>query len=654
MSKTVVGFVGVRSASAGLVLWLAAAGVIAAQGQTPPAGESRPTYVPMGQKEDPKVQAQRRKDRQMQTLEEFEVFHDFLFQDRQPESGLDFVHGITDDSGKHYRPNHYDHGNGIAVADIDGDGKYDVYLVNQIGANGMFRNLGGGRFQDVTAASGTALQNRVSVAASFGDIDNDGDPDLFVTTVRFGNVLFENDGTGRFRDITEQAGVGYVGHSSGAVFFDYDNDGLLDLFVTNVGSYTTDERGEGGYYVGLGLTESGALDAFGGHLRPERFESSILYRNLGGNRFEDVSEATGLVDTSWSGDASPVDLNRDGWQDLYVLNMQGDDHYYENVEGKRFVEKGASLFPKTPWGSMGVKFFDSNNDGLLDLFLSDMHSDMSQPQEEDQEKQKADVTWSDKFLQDGSNNVFGNAFYRQNADGTFSEISDENGTENYWPWGHSVEDLNADGWDDIFIASSMNYGFKYHPNSVLLNNNGEKFLDSEYILGVEPRRDGRAMQPWFPLACDGVDRTHELCKDKQGKYVLLGALGSRSSALFDLDDDGDVDIVTNEFFAEPMVLISNLSEKKKVNFLKVRLIGTKSNRDGLGAVVKVVAGEKSWMKVLDGQSGYLSQSVLPLYFGLGEVTAIDRIEVSWPSGATQTVSENLGINSLVEITEPSS
>ena len=569
------------------MLWLALAGLVAAQS---PSRGDRPTVVPMGQTADPKVQAERRKERQMATLDQFEVFHDFRFVDRQPVSGIDFVHGITDDSGKHYLPNHYDHGNGVAVADIDDDGRYDIYLVNQIGSNGMYKNLGGGKFRDVTATSGVALEDRICVAAAFGDIDNDGDPDLFVSTVRFGNVLFENDGSGRFRDITEQAGVGYSGHSSGAVFFDYDRDGLLDLYVTNVGRYTTDERGRGDYYIGLGLTPTGEPDAFGGHLKPERSEASILYRNQGGNRFEDVSQATGLVDTSWSGDASPVDLNRDGWQDLYILNMQGDDHYYENVEGKSFVEKGETLFPKTPWGSMGVKFFDYNNDGLIDLFLSDMHSDMSKTVGETEEKLKADMIWSDDFLQGGVNNVFGNAFYQQNPDGSFDEISDSIGAENFWPWGHSVEDLNADGYEDIFIASSMNYGFRYQSNSLLLNNMGKKFLDSEYILGVEPRREGRAMQPWFDVDCDGADADHKLCAGRTGKYVLLGALGSRSSVLFDLDDDGDIDIVTNDFFSEPLVLISDLAEKKEVNFLKVALRGSESNRDGLGAVVRVVSG----------------------------------------------------------------
>ena len=129
------------------------------------------------------------------------------------------------------------------MADVDGDGLYDIYFVNQVGGNELWRNLGGGRFGNITSQAGVALPDRISVAASFADIDNDGDEDLFVTTVRGGNALFENDGHGKFRDITKEAGLELVTHSSGAVFFDYDNDGLLDLLVCNVGP--VHDRSEG-------------------------------------------------------------------------------------------------------------------------------------------------------------------------------------------------------------------------------------------------------------------------------------------------------------------------------------------------------------------------------------------------------------------------
>ena len=585
-----------------------------------------------------------RRDAQLETIGDFQVFHDFRFSDRVEESGITFSHQIVDDAGKHYKAAHYDHGNGISIADVDGDGLYDIYFLTQLGANELWRNLGGGKFEEITDRAGVGLPERISVAASFGDIDNDGDEDLFVTTVRMGNALFENDGNGSFTDISSRSGLDYVGHSSGAAFLDFDNDGLLDLFVTNVGKYTTEEQGRGGYYVAF-------EDAFQGHLKPERAERSILYENLGNNSFVDVSESVALMDTSWSGDVSIANLNNDDYPDLYLTNMQGDDHYYENVRGQVFFLRTASYFPKTPWGAMGINFFDYNNDGHMDLLITDMHSDMSKEVIGDEEYLKPSIENSEMFFDDSSNNILGNAFYENGGDGTFIEISDEIGAENYWPWGVSVGDLNADGFEDVFIASSMNYSFRYGINSILLNNNGDRFLRSEFILGIEPRKDGRTRTPWFVLDCSGEDESHSRCADRDGLVQIRGTLGTRSSAIFDLDNDGDLDIVTNEFNSEPQVLVSNLSEQTQIRFLGVRLRGTLSNRDGLGATVRVFAGSKTLTKLNDGKSGYLSHSSTPLYFGLGDAEIVDRIEVLWPSGTRQEVPGPIATNQLLEVVE---
>src|SRR5437667_857620 len=297
------------------------------------------------------------------------VVHDFRFSDKRQASGITFQNRVVDDAGKSYKLAHYDHGSGLCAADVDGDGLPDLYFVTQLGTNELWKNLGNGRFEDVTTSAGLAMPDQIAVGCAFADIDNDGDPDLFVTTVRHGNRLFENLGDGTFRDITAQAGVGYVGHSSGVVFFDYDGDGLLDLLVTNVGVFTSNVRGPGGYYVGLS-------DAFHGHTHPERAVASILYHNLGGNRFKDVTRDVGLVDRSWSGDATVIDANDDGWPDLYVLDMQGENRLWLNEGGKRFRDATRAYFPKTPWGAMGVKVFDFDGDGRLDLLVTDMHSDM--------------------------------------------------------------------------------------------------------------------------------------------------------------------------------------------------------------------------------------------------------------------------------------
>ncbi|NKB88052.1 MAG: hypothetical protein GKS06_07525 [Acidobacteria bacterium] len=584
-----------------------------------------------------------REAQQMATADSLGVHIGFEFIDRIEASGITFVHRAVADSGRDYRAVHYDHGNSVSVADVDSDGLLDLYFVNQIGSNELWRNLGGMRFENITVAAGVGLADRIGVAASFADVDNDGDPDLFVTSVRGGNALFENTGEGRFFERTIGSGLEYSGHSSGAVFIDFDLDGRLDLFVSNVGDYTTDDLGDGGYYVGL-------ADAFEGHLDPQREEPSRLYRNAGNWRFEDVTAEAGLVDLGWNGDAALVDLDGNALPDLYVLNMQGDDHYMVNRGGGRFVDETFDHFAKTPYGAMGIASADFDNDGDQDVFITDMHSDMNAAQGPDEEHLKQRLRY---MYQDGFRHLMGNAFYRQSGTG-FVESSDEMGAENYWPWGLSAEDINADGWTDVFISSSMNYPFRYQTNAVRLNVAGQRFAPAEFILGIEPRRDGRVRQPWFELDCGAAaDGLHEHCSGRTDRIRVLGTLGTRSSALVDLDADGDLDVVTAEFNSAPQLLVSDLAQRGQTNWLAVSLQGDAANRDGLGATVTVTAGDTTYTQVHDGKSGYLAQSSVPLYFGLGHAANVERVEVIWPGGRRQTLEGPIVGGRQLRIVEPS-
>jgi hypothetical protein len=425
----------------------------------------------------------------------------------------------------------------------------------------------------------------------------------------------------------------------------------------NVGRFTTDHFDETGYYIGYD-------NAFLLHLDGNYSEKSILYRNLGNGKFMDVTGPMGLDLLGWNGDGSIADYNDDGYPDLYLLNMQGDDQFFINVHGTQFSEVVGYLFPKTGWGAMGIKFFDYNNDLLIDLMTTDMHSDMVGNFSEAEETMKLPSELAVDSMGDITNNILGNTFYKNLGNGNYQEISDLIGVENYWPWGISVEDLNADGYQDVFIASGMGYPFRYGKNVLLINNGGESFRHAEFDLGIEPRLNGNIIDDYFPLDCMGADRYRGECAPdfNKGSNCLENGVcykngyvtatrSSRSSAIFDIDNDGDLDIITNEFGGSPQVLISDLAQKKNINYLKVKLVGTVSNKNAIGARVTIFYGDAKQVRYLDAKSGHLSQSQIPLYFGLGNNKAVDRIEVVWPSGGKQIIEGNIAINTLLLITE---
>lgn len=597
------------------------------------------------------------KKAQLDALAKSSVDFRFSFTNVIESSGITFRHTAVDDAAKNWKPAHYDHGSGLAVADVDADGWPDLYFVNQWGRNELWRNAGGLKFENITGQAGLAMEKLVSVGAAFGDLDNDGLPDLVVTTVLNGSRVFRNRGAGKFEDLSQDSGLGNPAHSSGLVLFDFDNDGLLDIFICNVGNYTLPEKGSGGFQLAY-------PDAFKAHLEPARSEQSRLYKNLGGLKFRDVSDASQLRHFGWSGEAAFADVNDDGLMDLYVLSMQGDDKLYLN-RGGSFAEDTHRFFPKTPWGAMGVKFFDYNQDGRFDLYVTDMHSDMTDSQtkagkrefsrtfEKSKSEQWCSTEWSDAFLQGASNNIFGNALYANRGNGVFAEVSQTTGAETYWPWGPSVGDLNADGTEDVFVTAGMGYPFRYGINSVLLNDGGQRFVDAELALGVEPRQSGIEIE-YFTLDCSGADKEHSICRHRKGEVRVIGSTSSRSSAMVDLDGDGDLDLVTNDMNDRPQILQSNLAQRGPVNFLKVVLRGSQSNRDGLGArVILTSETGKIYHRRHDGKSGYLSQSALPLYFGLGESTILSKLEVKWPSGRSQVVTTGLQANGTIVLEEPS-
>ena len=570
------------------------------------------------------------------------------FQERAREAGITFrMNFLEKEQGARFHINLYDHGAGLAVADYDNDGREDIYFLNQHGPNALYRNRGNGTFEDVTAKAGVVLDGRVSVAATFADYDNDGRQDLFVTTTRGGNTLFHNRGDGTFEDVTAKAGLTHVGHSQTAVFFDFDNDGYLDLFLTNTAHWTTD------VYDSAGKNFVGQADL--GTLMMSPVESNILYHNNRDGTFTDVTEKAGLKGRGWAGDVAVFDYDEDGFLDLFVPSMFGRGQLYRNNGDGTFKDVTLETLGKTPHGAIGSKVFDYDGDGRLDLFVVDMHSDMWMGLDSRHRSlEVATQTQRRRFLSSAGPTVdegaagfiekqkemfdmqgetydeflFGNALYRNLGHGKFTETAAAAGLETFWPWGIATGDFDNDGHEDVFITSGMGYPFYYWPNQLMMNNGNGTFTERAAALGIEPPTGG--------------------IYQEQHIGGQQGARSSRSAAVADFMGDGRLEIVTNNFNDRPYFFANRFPRR---NYVAFRLTGTKSNRDAIGAVVRLWAGKTVMVRQVSPAGGYLSQSSRVVHFGLADQTKVDRIEIRWPRGNVQTLN-NPKINTLHQIREP--
>lgn len=567
-----------------------------------------------------------------------------LFRDRAADAGLDFrMQFLPDEQGETFKINLYDHGCGVAVGDYDGDGHDDVYFLNQLGPNALYRNKGDGTFEDVTAKMNMALNDRICVGGTFADYDNDGDQDLYVTSTRGGNVLFRNEDNLQFLDVTVESGLELVGHSQSSVFFDYDRDGLLDLYVAQTAEWTISEFDEqAGYYPG----KSGIITA------PK--ETNRLYHNLGNGTFADVTESAHLGGRGWSGDMAVFDYDEDGWTDVLVACMFGRAQLYRNQHDGTFSDVTLDVLGKTPWGGTGVKVFDYNNDGKLDIYIVDMHSDMWMgldysntyfeaatqsekvkfeysygPNTESPEKlAKFETELEDTLDYRHDEVLFGNAFYKCLGNGKYVEVSSDNNTETFWPWGLATGDFDNDGLVDAFVTSGMGYPFYYWHNYLMMNTGNGFFQDQSFAKGIEPPVGGN----YLP---DKIKETKS-------------SRSSRCAATADFDSDGRLEIVVNNFNAGPYYF---RNQQQGNNFIAFRLQGTRSNRDAIGALVRIRLGDQTLVRQIHSAGGYLSCSTKTIHFGVGQHESIDHVEVLWPSGTTQVI-EPPPINAVHNITEP--
>jgi hypothetical protein len=505
-------------------------------------------------------------------------------------------------------------GCGAAFYDYDHDGWIDIFLVNGwrlegFAKNGeptchLFKNNRDGTFTDVTAKAGLA-RSGWGQGCCVGDYDNDGYDDLFVSY--YGqNALFHNNGNGTFSDVTRKAGLTQAGTrwNSGCAFLDYDRDGHLDLFVAN--------------YIDLDLktaplpesgpcTYKGIMVACGPPGLPAG--KNLLYHNNGDGTFTDVSQKSGMWDTigNYALSVAVSDLDDDGWPDIYVANDSTAATLYQNQKDGTFkdiaIEAGAALSPDgKPQAGMGVSIGDYDRDGKLDIVKTNFAGD------------------TDSLYANLGNNNF--------QDRTYTAGLGVN--TRYLGWGVGFFDMDNDGWLDILVSNGHVYP------EVNSSKSEAPYAESKYL--YRNLRNGRFEDV-----------------SAQGGSGITAPVPARGCAFGDYDNDGDLDVIVNCVNSLPQLLRCDSQWKR--SWIKVKAIGVKSNRTGIGAKVRVIAKTQKgastpMLQVEEVRSGgsYYSQNDLRLHFGLDQAQVVDSLEIRWPSGQVDRFS-SLQVNRLFVVTE---
>ncbi len=459
--------------------------------------------------------------------------------------------------------------------------------------NRLYHQNADGTFTDVTEKAGVTgmPQNRYGMGVAVGDYDNDGFEDIYVTNYG-GNTLYHNNGDGTFADVTKRADVAAGGWSTSAGFFDYDNDGALDLFVTRY----VDWSFQNNRYCGE------KRPGYRAYCHPDNFEAitNVLYHNNRDGTFTDVSSKAGLTASGKGLGVSFADYDDDGFIDVYVANDSVQSFLYQNTGSGAFTEVGLlagvgfNEDGKT-FAGMGVDFSDYDNDGHPDVFVTDLSN----------ERYK---------------------LFRHNGDGSFRDATGVSGvggaTLPFSGWSTRFVDYDNDGWKDIFVAQGhvMDTIEKTSPNL--------RYLQPPLLLRNESAR--------FVRVVPGA--------------VFQTDWAGRGAAFGDIDNDGDTDVVMTSVGQKAVVLRNDGGNRK--NWLGLQMVGRKSNRDGIGCLVKVVStsGLSQYFTV-NTAVGYLSASDKRLIVGLGRDSTATLVEIRWPSGAVQKF-ENAKAGQMLVATEP--
>ena len=502
-------------------------------------------------------------------------------------------------------------GCGVAFFDFDNDGWPDLFFVNgwrlegfpkgQEPTNRLYKNNRDGTFTDVTEKAGLA-HSGWGQGVCIGDYDNDGQDDLFVTY--WGkNVLYHNNGDGTFTDVTEKTGVAgtRTRWNSGCAFVDYDRDGKLDLFVANYcdGDPSTWPLPEIGPCLYKGRQVACGPPGLPGG-------KNILFHNNGDGTFTDVSERAGILKTpgTYGLGVLTLDFDNDGWPDIFVANDSQPSALYRNNHDGTFTDVAVMVGcaysqDGKPQAGMGAAAADYDCDGWLDIFKTNFSEDTA-------------------------------SLYHNTGNGFFDDVAFSAGlgiNTRYLSWGCGFFDLDNDGWPDIFVASghiypeilNMSLDIQYRePKTVYYNLGNGRFLDVSRELGE----------------------------------AILNPVSARGCGFGDFDNDGNMDVVVNPVndLPELLRLDSPGPSRGGNHWIKIRTVGTKSNRSGIGARIRCVTGKHHQIDEVRSGGSWASQNDLRVHFGLGQVAKVDRLEIRWPSGHVETL-ENVRADQVVCVEE---